>query len=134
MDHVRQAAAVTFRMDGGVPRVLIVRAKRNPEHWIFPKGHVEPGETPDEAALRELREEGGVVGDLVAPIGRSAFTLEGTTFDVDYYLCVYRKTIGTDEPRSPRWCTYADAAGLLTFADTRELLRRAFDIIEAGAP
>jgi 8-oxo-dGTP pyrophosphatase MutT (NUDIX family) len=133
VESVRQAAAIAFRIEGGVPRVLVVRAKRNPEHWIFPKGHVEPGETLEAAALRELQEEGGVEGEVVSRVGGLTYTLNGRTFDVDHYLCVYRGSIGTDEPRSPRWCSFEDALGLLTFSDARGLLRRALPIIEGYA-
>ncbi len=49
---------------GGVVRnaqgdVLLLKHKSG--SWVFPKGHIEPGETPLEAALREVEEEGGVV-------------------------------------------------------------------------
>ena len=130
MEKVLQAAAITFRIDSGVPRVLVVRAKRDPGHWIFPKGHVERGETSEAAALRELREEGGVEGIIVSHVGALTFTRDGRSFCVEHYLCSHRKTIGTGEPRSPKWCTYEEAFRMLTFSDARELLRRAIPIIE----
>ncbi len=130
MENVQQAAAIVFRIVGGLPLVLVVRAKRNPEHWIFPKGHVEQDETADDAALRELLEEGGVEGEIVSRLGELTYTRDGLAYDVEYYLCAYRRTVGTDEPRSPRWCSYEDALGLLTFSDVRELLRRALLVIE----
>lgn len=40
--------------------------------WVQPGGHVETGETPDEAAIREVREETGVVASLVARPSRGA--------------------------------------------------------------
>lgn len=130
MENIRQAAAITFRIDNGIPLVLIVRAKRNPDHWIFPKGHVDPGETVEAAALRELREEGGVEGEVVSRVGALTYMREGRVFDVEHYLCAYRETLGTDEPRTPRWCSPEEALRLLTFSDARELLRRTLSIIE----
>ena len=130
MENVQQAAAITFRMENGVPLVLIVRAKRNPGHWIFPKGHVEPDETLEAAAMRELREEGGVEGEVASHAGALTYIRDGRTFHVDHYLCAYRKTVGTNEPRSPRWCSYEEALGLLTFPDARELLQRARPTID----
>ena len=50
----RAAGVVVLRRAAGVWHVLILRAFR---HWDFPKGLVEPGESPLEAAIRETREE-----------------------------------------------------------------------------
>lgn len=72
MSAVRQAGAVAVRTDGPEPRFLVVTARRDPSHWIFPKGHVEPGEELDEAALRELEEEAGVTGEVGPPWARTS--------------------------------------------------------------
>ena len=61
---IRQSGAIVVRLDQEEPRVLLVTAKRNPDRWIFPKGHVEKNETAEEAALREAREEAGVIGKV----------------------------------------------------------------------
>ncbi len=52
-------------------RVLLVREAAGPHAgtWSFPKGVVEPGETADEAALRELRAEAGLDGRVVGVVG-----------------------------------------------------------------
>ena len=53
--------AVVFTRIGGAPHYLLVRAKDQPEGCHgFPKGHMEPGETEQETALREIFEETGV--------------------------------------------------------------------------
>src|SRR3989442_933244 len=56
-----RAAAICFRRTEGGIELLLVRTK-NGRGWTFPKGHVEPGETPAGAAAREAREEAGVRG------------------------------------------------------------------------
>lgn len=38
--------------------------------WSLPKGHIEPGETPAQAAVREVEEETGIVGTVLAPLGK----------------------------------------------------------------
>ena len=58
-------AAVVRRIEGG-HRYLLLRAYRN---WDFPKGVVEPGEDPLDAAIREVEEETGI-RDLAFPWGR----------------------------------------------------------------
>jgi bis(5'-nucleosidyl)-tetraphosphatase len=56
----RAAGVVVVRDTADGPRFLLLRAYRN---WDLPKGRLEPGETPLEAAIREVREETGL-GDL----------------------------------------------------------------------
>jgi 8-oxo-dGTP pyrophosphatase MutT (NUDIX family) len=130
---IQQAAAIALKYENGVPLVLIVRAKRDPEHWIFPKGHIEPGESPGEAALRELREEGGVEGRMLSPAGAVDFSRDGRDFHVEHFLCAFMRMTGTDEGRTPRWVTCEEAFAQLTFADTRELLRNALPTIRRHA-
>ncbi|MEZ5211798.1 MULTISPECIES: NUDIX hydrolase [unclassified Gordonia (in: high G+C Gram-positive bacteria)] len=75
MKTVVAASAVLVDDDG---RVLLVKRGHEPEkgHWSVPGGRVEPGETPAQAAVREVREETGLdvrVGDelwtAIVPFG-----------------------------------------------------------------
>lgn len=127
-----QAGAVAYRpgdAEGDAdpePEYLLVTAKTAPSHWIFPKGHVEPGESLEEAALRELQEEGGVTGEVVGPVGSNAFTLRGEPIRVEYYLvrCTDR-VAPEDEDRERSWQSHGEARRTLTFDDSREILDRA---------
>ena len=57
------AGGVVFRKEGDVPLYLLIRDSY--QNWGFPKGHLEAGEQPDAAALREVAEEtGGLTGLL----------------------------------------------------------------------
>ena len=56
MAKFKQAGAIVVRAGKTGPRILLVTARRNPRNWIFPKGHVESGETLKVAAVREARE------------------------------------------------------------------------------
>lgn len=74
MAVVRLAAAVVVSGD----RVLLVRRSKTerflPRVWGVPCGKVDPGESASVAALRELREETGLAGSVVCPIGQSTFS------------------------------------------------------------
>jgi 8-oxo-dGTP pyrophosphatase MutT (NUDIX family) len=62
-EKARVAAAICYRLQDSGVEFLLVETKRG-KRWTFPKGHVEPGERPWEAAAREAREEAGVEGDV----------------------------------------------------------------------
>lgn len=53
---VEGAGGVVFNQQG---KVLLLRHKNG--NWVFPKGHIDPGENHLQAAIREVEEEGGVV-------------------------------------------------------------------------
>lgn len=50
-------------------QVLLVQSRWTPQVWLFPKGTVESNETAKQAAVRETREEGGVIGELGPKLG-----------------------------------------------------------------
>ncbi|SHK57718.1 NUDIX hydrolase [Thermocrinis minervae] len=90
------AGGVLFKDD----EVLLVK---NPsEVWTFPKGLIEEGESPEEAAVREVKEETGVLGKIVTPLGSVEYyyTREGQRIKkkVYYYLMKYVE----GEPK-PSW-------------------------------
>ena len=51
--------AIVCRKVKGEPRFLVIKNNRS-AHWSFPKGHIEPGETLEETAMREVLEESGL--------------------------------------------------------------------------
>src|SRR5205823_3411956 len=81
--------------------------------WTFPKGHANQGETPEQAALREVREETGVVAEVVAPIEG---LFEGDTTWNSYFLM--RPTRWAEEPQDEEtasvcWASPAKARELI---------------------
>lgn len=64
---VRASGCVVWRRVDSGPEVLVVHRQRY-DDWSFPKGKLDPGETDEECALRELEEETGLVASLGAEL------------------------------------------------------------------
>jgi len=105
--------------------VLLVSSKKEPGNWIFPKGHVEPGETAREAALRETEEEAGVSGDLLGPAGTQEFDWRGKPFRVEYFLIRATSETSETDGRKKVWLPFDDALKKLTYPETKKMLRDA---------
>lgn len=142
MALVEQAGAIVFGMRDGSPAILLVTAKRNPEHWVFPKGHIERGETHEIAAIREAEEEAGVSAEILQPAGTLEFPLGEDTIRVHYFV-MFTRDDGSPEPgRRMEWYPPDEALRHLSFENSRQLLRsvwpglapRIQSLVSAGQP
>jgi 8-oxo-dGTP pyrophosphatase MutT (NUDIX family) len=135
------AGGVVFRVDGGQPFFLLIRDSY--QNWGFPKGHVEQGEEPDAAALREVTEETGLA-DL---------TIRGTLETIDWFfrfrgqlihkVCHFYLIETSERDTLPqeaegitacRWTPFEEAETLISYANAREVLRRAQEmVVESSA-
>jgi 8-oxo-dGTP pyrophosphatase MutT (NUDIX family) len=126
------AGGVVVR-DGEV--VVIVPTRRAADGsrvLALPKGHVDPGETPIEAALREVREETGIVAEPVCELGESRYWYrrDGRTIgkSVAFFLCDYVEgdtADHDDEVEEVRWIGLEQAHTALTHAAEREMVELA---------
>ncbi|HVP03052.1 MAG TPA: NUDIX domain-containing protein [Solirubrobacteraceae bacterium] len=105
----------------------------------LPKGHQEPGESLEQAALREVREEGGVIAEVVGPLGdvRYWYQRDGLRVAkrVRFFLLAFRggdPKLHDDEVEEARWMALAEAATALTHPGDRKMaalaLSRAADV------
>jgi 8-oxo-dGTP pyrophosphatase MutT (NUDIX family) len=133
MPKIEQAGAIVVRPGKAEPRILLVTARRNPDNWIFPKGHVEPGERLQEAAAREALEEAGVDAKVTGPAGSLSFDLGSDTYRVHYFVLTTTDLGEEREGRRFRWCRYKQALRRLTFDETKELLREAWPRVQVAA-
>lgn len=117
------AGGIVFRRNNEVLEYLVINAKKHPEHWVFPKGHIILGEMPEEAAKREILEETGVAAQKISFICNIQFQDQDEIVNVSFFLMEYIATKDQGEPRKKRWCTYEESLQLLTFEDSRDLLR-----------
>ncbi len=124
---IAEAGAIAFREGpSGEIEYLLVTAKNNPTVWIFPKGHIERGETAEQGALRELREEGGVEGEVVRLVGSVRLQRPTqTNLLVTFFLVRATGTIESSEERASVWLRFALTLERLTFPESRDLLLKA---------
>jgi 8-oxo-dGTP pyrophosphatase MutT (NUDIX family) len=113
---------------------------RGPGTWVLPKGLIEPGESAESAALREVGEETGVRGRPVERLGRVEywFNRDGErVFKVVSFLLV-RYTGGRLGALTPdqrlevaeaRWLPLAEAPGRLAYRGEREMASRAIELL-----
>ena len=105
-------------------KIVLRRTKAG--HLVFPKGHIEAGETPEQTAIREIEEECGLVTEIVGVAGAIAFKKGHSMRRVTYYVLKVTaesgeidQHLGIDTfPVPLDW-----ASNLLTFKNTRKLLK-----------
>ncbi len=117
--------------------VLIGRIdRRGRMMWSLPKGHIETGETAEQTAIREIAEETGVAGAVVAPLGKIDywFVSEGRRIHKTVHHFLLRYTGGelSDadyEVSAVAWVPVTDLPRRLTYSDERRLARTAESVI-----
>lgn len=130
------AGGIVFRRDDiGVVRFLLIRDSY--DNWGFPKGHLEDGESPADAALRETEEETGLPGiKLHGPIRLIDwyFRFRGRYIHKFCHFFLFESVDGEPVPQADegitacRWCTLDEALRALSYENARGVLRRAGDM------
>jgi 8-oxo-dGTP diphosphatase len=104
--------------------VLLIHRDRY-DDWSLPKGKLEPGETSEEAALREVEEETGVRGTLGAYLGQTSYTTSLGEKVVRWWAMSSDDEAGTsDEVDAVEWVALAEAPRRLTYAGDRDVVSR----------
>ncbi len=127
--------------DGIAAGALIGRLDRRGRlRWSLPKGHVELGETTEQAAIREVEEETGISGRITARLGSVdyTFTAEGRRIHkrVHHFLMV---AVGGElsdadiEVSEVAWVPLEELDGRLAYAGERRLARRATELLADSA-
>ena len=107
------------------PEVLVVHRPRY-DDWSLPKGKDEPGETAEDAAIREVREEAGQQTRVIAPLGESAYRTTNGDKIVRWFAM---RAIGpqhfvpNDEVDRISWLHPEAAAEILSYERDRDLVK-----------
>jgi 8-oxo-dGTP pyrophosphatase MutT (NUDIX family) len=132
------AGGIVVRYESDQPWLVVGsrRRERDGRTWTLPKGTPDPGETREETALREVREETGLVVRITGPLDSIEywFVQSGTRIHktVHYFLM---EPVGGDlaahdhEFDEVRWITFESAGSMLTFETERALVARAGEVL-----
>ena len=124
--------------DASEKNVLLIKNKRS-AHWGFPKGHIEKGETQEETAVRETKEETGLDIDIIDGFScKSEYTIQGRVEKaVIIYLAKARNNnvvIQEEEIDDFVWVGFDEALHMLRFENDKSILTKAIAFIkEKGA-
>ena len=125
------AGGVVLRGTGEEIEVVIA-GRDSDRTWVFPKGTPDRGETIEETAIREVREESGLDVEIVRPIGAIDywFAVPGERVHKVVHFFLMRSQGGDvsrhdHEYDDVRWVPVADARRMLTYDTYRDMLERA---------
>ncbi len=111
---------------------------KNPEEkwWGFPKGHLEEGESTEQAAVREVEEETGIKAEIIQKIGQSKYNLTKNGENIFKVVTIYlMRFISGDltpqiaEVSNVIWLPYEKALKKLTYPGDKDLLRKAKELM-----
>ncbi len=137
-EHHRSAGGLVVRRD----QVLLISTQKG-RRWQLPKGHIEAGETPEETAVREVREETGVTGRVVAALPEVEYWyVEKGKLRVhkrvDYFLLEYESGDAADfdagEVSGADWFSWDEGLAKLSFENERRVAEKARQLAGSPAP
>ncbi|MBV8163688.1 MAG: NUDIX hydrolase [Candidatus Eremiobacteraeota bacterium] len=138
--HERSAGGLVLRRENnGYDGLIIGRA--TPRIWSLPKGHIEPNETIENAALREVKEETGIDASIIVKLSDIRYWFYANKLKhskiVHFYLMRY--VAGTPTPQigevdETLWAGLDDLAEMLTHVNERRLVEIAQNLVKDKVP
>lgn len=138
------AGGIVIDVVDGIPyAALIARRNRSGRiEWCLPKGHIEPGETAEQAALREVAEETGIHGQILTHLTSIDYWFSGNERRVHkvvhHYLMQYVSgeiTVENDpdhEAETAAWVRLKDLPHQLAYPNERRIVSLALDLLYRG--
>ncbi len=133
MNYEKSCGAIVYRKHHGNTEILLVRHLKS-GHWSFPKGHIEAGETEEDTARREIKEETGL--DVLLDTGfRETVNYspkKNTKKTVVYFVGMvasHELIPQQDEISELRWLEIEQAGNVLTYDNDKLLANKAKSFI-----
>ncbi len=139
------AGGLVVDRSAGPPRAAVI-ARRNRAgrlEWCVPKGHLEGEETPEQAAVREIAEETGIIGRVIAELGTIDYWFTGEDRRIHKVVHHFvleatggRLTVEGDPDREAEdvaWIDVTELPTLLAYPNERRLAVAAGSVLAAGA-
>ncbi len=136
---------VTARFADG-PKILLIKNTYD-SRWGIPKGHVDPGETSEQAAVREVEEETGIMATIRQPLGKNTYyfrglrgrekgrtirkTVEVYLMDAVGDLTIYPEKLDPHDKvvKAARWFALDDAVRAIPYANMRPIAKKAATLL-----
>lgn len=141
-DLLHQAGAIPYSVIDGEVQVLLITS-RGSGRWLIPKGNIDPGLTPAQAAAKEAYEEAGIRGTITTdtPLGfftsfKSLKSGEEKPVTVEVYALLVDRQLKRwpeSKQREACWMSATDAARSVKEPGLTRLLLRLVEIFEPGA-
>jgi len=138
--HERSAGGLVLRRANGSYEGLLI-GRSTPRIWSFPKGHVEPSETIEEAAVREVAEETAIHAAIIEKLSDIRYWFYANKIKhskvVHFFLMRYLR--GTPAPQAGEvdetaWIPLDELLGVLTHLNERRLVGMAQRIVGERQP
>lgn len=132
MSFIEAAGGVVVDMSKGKPRYLLVH-RPGYDDWSLPKGKLEPGEKHSDAALREVKEETGLVCEVIQKLSPVQYkTPAKNRKRVKYWLMqpVSGEFVRNDEVDAITWLKRSQAMSLLTYVHDQAVLVEAHLLVK----
>lgn len=132
------SGGIVFNSKG---QVLLINnaALKDPtkSYWGFPKGHLNPGESSKQAALREIKEETALETEIISKVGDSKYTFTLGNEKIFKVVTIFlMKHLSGDikiqaaELLDAKWFTPAEAFQKLSFSNDKTLLKKALQLLK----